>query len=128
MIKISVVKQANYPVSAANIKKKLNTYFTKNGISSTAEVSVAIVGEKRMRELSAKYLKDNKTHSVLSFTPDEVKDKFVYPPDGTIHLGEILVCYPAAVQEAQKEARLIDEAVYKLIEHGAGHLLGFHHE
>jgi len=128
MIKISVIKQTNYPVSSAQIKKKLRAYFVKNGIISPAEASVAIVGEKRMHDLTGKYLKDNKRHSVLSFTPDENKDKFIFPPDGMIHLGDIIVCYPAAVNEAQKEEKLIEVKVYELIEHAAGHLLGFHHE
>lgn len=127
MIKVFVTKQSNYPVNAVNIKKKLAAFFTKQGIVSSAEVSVAIVGEAKMMNVGAKYLKDKKLHNVLSFTPTEVKD-FVYPPDGTLHLGEIIVCYPLAVREAGEENVLTDERVYELIEHGALHLLGIHHQ
>jgi len=127
MIKVSVTKQSNYPVDAVSIKKKLAAFFTKQGIVSDAEVSVAIVGEAKMMDVGAKYLKDKKLHNVLSFTPTEVKD-FVYPPDGTIHLGEIIVCFPQAVKEAGEENVLTDERVYTLVKHGAMHLLGFHHE
>lgn len=128
MIKVSVVKQGNYPVSVPPLKKKLREIFMKNGISSNAEVSVAIVGEKRMLSLSREYMKDNKLHNVLSFTPEEVKEKFVNPPDSTLHLGEIIVCYPKAVSETNKEGKLIEEKIYELVEHGARHLLGIHHE
>lgn len=127
MIKISITKQSNYPVGVPNIKKKLAKFLAKSGIVSDAEVSVAIVGEKKMIDLCEKYLKDGKLHNVLSFTPAEVKGNFVYPPDGTIHLGEIVVCYPVAVSEAKKENVLIETRVYELIEHGALHLLGIHH-
>ncbi len=128
MIKVSVTKQSSYPVRVSVIKKKLAEFLAKNGIVSDAEVTVAIIGEKKMMEIGGKYLKDKRLHNVLSFVPGEVKGGFVYPPDGKIHLGEIIVCYPQAVKEAGEENVLIDERVYELIEHGATHLLGIHHE
>lgn len=128
MIKVLITKQSNYPVKTAPIKKKLAEFLAKNGIVSDAEVSVAIVGEAKMLDIGKKYLKDNKLHNVLSFVPNEIKGSFVYPPDGTIDMGEIIVCYPLAVKEAGEEYVLIDERVYELIEHGALHLLGIHHE
>ena len=128
MIKVDVIKQSNYPVSVPRLKKRLADFFVKKGIVSDAEVSVAIVGEKKMLDISKKYLKDGKIHNVLSFTPDESKEKFVYPPDGALHLGEIIICYPLVFGEAKKENRLIEDKVYELVEHGARHLLGEHHE
>jgi len=128
MVKVLISKQGNYPVKSSDIKKKLKAFFENHGIVSDAEVSVAIVNESRMLALGKSYLGDNKLHNVLSFTPDETKKKFVFPPDGVIHLGEIVVCYPVAINEAKVENVLTDEKVYELIEHGAMHLLGFHHE
>lgn len=123
-----MTKQSNYPVGVALIKKRLSAFLQKKGIVSDAEVSVAIVGEKKMTDIGNKYLKDRKLHNVLSFTPNETKKRFVFPPDGIIHLGEIIVCYQKAVEESKKENVLIDEKVYELVEHGALHLLGIHHE
>jgi probable rRNA maturation factor len=128
MVKTLFSKQSNYPVSAAKIKKRLSIFLEKNGIVSDADVSVAIIGEKKMMEIVKKYLKDNKIHNVLSFTPTEVKSNFVYPPDGVIHLGEIIICYSAALNEAKMENVLIDDKVCELVEHGALHLLGIHHK
>jgi len=127
MIKVGIIKQANYPISAPKLKKKLSEFFMKNGIASDAEVSVAIVAEKKMLETSKTYLKDNSLHNVLSFTPDEVKEKFIYPPGALMPLGEIIICYPVAVSEAKKEGKLVEEKIYELSEHGALHLLGIHH-
>lgn len=128
MIKIYVKKQSNYPVSSVKIKRTLRTLLEKSGIVSDCVVSVALVGEKKMRELGKKYLKDDELHSVLSFPFEESKEKFVYPAGAKIHLGEIIVCYPVAVQEAKKEEKLIDDKIYELVEHGAMHLMGIHHE
>lgn len=128
MIKVNVTKQSNYPVKSAEIKHRLAKFFSEHGIISDAEVSVAIVGEKKMMEVGKKFLKDGKLHNVLSFVPEEEKIGFVYPPGSPINLGEIIVCYPLAVKEAVEENILVEERVYKLIEHGGLHLMGIHHE
>lgn len=127
MVKVNITKQSNYPVKVTDIKKKLAKFFVNNGIVSDAEVSIAIVGEAKMLSIGRTYKKDDKLHNVFSFTPTEVKN-FIFPPDNLIHLGEIVVCYPQAVKEANGENKLVDEKVYELIEHSALHLLGIHHE
>jgi len=130
MIKVNVNKQSNYPVNTPKLKKVLRNFFLEQGIVSDAEVSVAIVGVKKMLEIAKKYLKEKgkKAHNVLAFTPEEIKGKFVYPPDGTVHLGEIIICYPGVVEEAKEKGQLIDEAVVELAIHSALHLMGEHHE
>ena len=106
----------------------MREFLVKEGIVSDCVVSVAIVGEKKMLETGKKHLKDKILHNVLSFTESEIKGSFVYPPDGKIYLGEILLCYPKVLEEAREEDILIDEKACDLVEHGALHLLGKHHE
>jgi probable rRNA maturation factor len=128
MISISVKKQPDHLISKSDIKRYLTTLLEQSGAVSNTEVSVALVSEKRMLDISRKYLKDNKIHNVLSFTYSEIADKFTFPPDGTTHLGEIVVCYPLAEKEANTEGISVKERVRELIEHGALHLIGIHHD
>lgn len=128
MIKVNVSKQSNFPVKSSLIKRRLRDFLTKEGIVSDCMVSVAIVGKAKMLEMSRKHLNDKVLHNVLSFTESEIKGNFIYPPDGKIYLGEIVICYPKVLEEAKEESVLIDERVSELIEHGALHLLGKHHE
>lgn len=128
MITINVSKQSNFPVKSSLIKKRLREFLTTEGIVSDCVVSVAIVGREKMLEVAKKHLKDNAIHNVLSFTESELKESFIYPPDGKIYLGEIVLCFPKVVEEAKEENVLIYEKAYELIEHGALHLLGKHHE
>ena len=127
MISVLVSKSGNYPVGTPEVKKALRDFFTKNGIVSDASVSVSIIGLAKMKAISKKYLNDNNPHNVLSFTTEETKGKFVYPPD-KIYLGEIILCYPLIVEEATKEGKLIDEKAIELSVHAGEHLLGRHHE
>jgi len=128
MIKVNVSKQSNFPVKSSLVKKRLREFLMKEGIVSDCVVSVAIVGKEKMLKVGKKHLKDKILHNVLSFTESELKGSFVYPPDGKIYLGEIILCYPKIVEEAKDEGSLIDERVCELVEHGALHLLGKHHE
>lgn len=130
MIRVNVYKQSNYPVSAPKIKQGLKTFLKDKGITSDAEVSIAIVDEKKMKRLGKRYLKEDGegVHNVLSFTEKEVKKDFKQQPDGIIRLGEIVICFPKLLEETKKEDKLIDEKAAELVEHGAMHLLGIHHE
>lgn len=130
MIRVNVKKQSNYPSSVKKIRDSLSKFFESHGIVSDAEVSVAIVGKEKMQELGKTYLNEDgiNVHNVLSFTPDEVRGEFINPPDGILHLGEIVICYPKVVEEAKYEGVLIDAKVIELCEHGALHLMGIHHK
>ena len=128
MIKIYVKKQSNYPVKATVLKDKLRRFLEQKGIVSDSVVNISLVSEKKMLQLSYKFLNEkDKLHNVLSFPGSETKREFVYPDD-VIQLGEIVVCYPVAFEEAKKGGILIEDKVYELVEHGARHLLGEHHD
>lgn len=129
MIKVFVTKQSSFPVSTPKIKKYLADFLKSKGMTSESYVSVALIGKSRMVDLARKFLKEkNKLHNVLSFTSSEVKGKFYYPDKSAIDLGEIVVCYPVAFEEAKKEGKLIEDKVRELIEHAALHLMGVHHK
>lgn len=129
MIKVYVKKTSTYPVSATLIKRKLKKFFSDNGIVSDSMVSVALVSKPKMKDLSRRYLGEKDAlHNVLSFPAGESKGEFIFPEKAQIDLGEIVVCYPVAVEEAKTEDKLIEDKIIELIEHGAMHLLGKHHE
>ena len=128
MISVFVKNQSKYSINSNKIKLALTTLLEQRGVVSKTKVSVAIVDEKKMLDISRKYLKDDKVHNVLSFTYDEVKENFVYPPDNSKYLGEIIVCYSKAKEEARVEGISTDDRIVDLVKHGALHLIGIHHD
>ena len=132
MITVSVVNKSNFGVSAKAIKDCVKKTFEENGISSDAEASVAIVSAVKMKEMAMKYMEETEEeaegHPVLSFPSDEVEKPFVFPPDKTLHLGEIVVSYHHALEDSKSKNILVDEAVCELSVHGALHLIGIHHD
>jgi len=128
MIKVKVFKEKPYPVSSPNIKKSLRAFLEEKGIVSEAIVSVALVGEEKILKLAREYLNEKGiVHNVLSFPAKEVRGEFI-DPLGKINLGEVVVCYPKACDEAKCEGSLIEEKVIELTNHGALHLMGIHHK
>lgn len=132
MIEISVYKQGNYAISAAKVKKRLNEVLRREGIVSDFIVSIAFVGEKKMQDLVDKYYKDDPEnlyiHPILTFPTNEMTGEFVMPGDVKPDLGEIIISYPEAVATAKETGKLIDDVILSLVEHGAMHLLGHHHD
>src|SRR6185369_5871668 len=109
MITVSIYKQGNFPVNAKKIKDAVVKTLSDNGILSDCTVDVAIVNEKKMDELNEKYYKDKVyEHPVFTFPANE-GDPFVFPPDGKMHLGEIVISFPFVVEEARENGKLIDD-------------------
>lgn len=128
MITVGVSKESNFPVKSENIKSVIKKTLNTNGIVSDCEVSVAIVGRKTMQDYVDKYYDDHDDHPVLSFPSNEVEGRFVFPPNGKMYLGEIVVSYDWCVDEANKTGKLVEELVLEMAEHGCMHLLGIHHD
>jgi len=58
--------------------------------------------------------------------PDD--SPFIMPPDGVLHLGEVIISYQQAVRQAEDIGHGIDQELALLIVHGVLHLLGYDHD
>jgi len=128
MITVGVSKESNFPVKSEKIKETVKETLNANGIVSDCEVSVAIVHRTTMQGYVDKYYDDHDDHPVLSFPTSEVEGRFIMPPDGKIHLGEIIISYDWCTDEANKTGKLVEDIVSELASHGCLHLLGIHHD
>lgn len=133
MVNVTVYKKGNFPVSAKKIKDAVSNIIREKGLTSSCEVSVAVTSDQYVYDLAKKYLTDDtdeeaREHPVLSFPVSELEGPFVFPPEEVIQLGEIIVSYPKAVEEAKRNGKLIDDVVCDLATHGALHLMGIHHD
>lgn len=128
---ISVLFQteSHFPVPTKIVKEAVTAALEKK-VKGNVEVSVIIVGDRRMKELNSSYRKIDDTTDVLSFPqndPSQQAHPFVNPPDNTLYLGDIVVSFPQAVLEAAHENKMVDDKIVELVLHGLDHLLGIHH-
>lgn len=125
-LRVLIYVESRYKVNRKRIKTALSNFLTEQRINSPVEVSVAIVGDRKMRSLSKKYKGEDKTRNILSFSLSE-GEKMEVPP-GVLRLGDIVISYPVVITEAARDEVLVDDKVDELVVHGLKHLLGLHHE
>ncbi|MGH8507374.1 MAG: rRNA maturation RNase YbeY [Gammaproteobacteria bacterium] len=87
-----------------------------------AEVTVRIVGEAEGAELNRRWRKRSGATNVLSF-----------PSEGLEHaapafLGDIVICAPVVMREAQEQSKFPEAHWAHLVVHGVLHLLGYEHQ
>ena len=125
-IKVLIFVESRYKANRKRIKQIIKNTLDKNEIGGAVEVSVAIVGDRKMRELSKKYKGEDKTRNILSFSQTE--GEAVILPGDALRLGDIVLSFPQVINDAVRDEMLVDDKVDQLIEHGLMHLLGLHHE
>jgi len=93
-------------------------------VSADAEVSLLLVGQRRMRTLNRNFRGIDASTDVLSF-PLLTTDA----PSGTpLLLGDIVICLPQAAADARRHRQTLDDTLALLLTHGALHLLGYDHD
>lgn len=125
-IRVLLFVESRYKVNRRRIKNTARALLIEQGVKGPAEVSVAIVGDRKMRELSKKHRGLDKTTNVLSFSL--IEGEHVNLPPDVLGLGDVVISYPAVIREAAKEEVLVDDKIDELLKHGLLHLLGVHHE
>lgn len=125
-LKVQIFVESRYRINRKRVKSVVDKVLEKNEVSTPVEVSVAIVGDRKMRELSKKYKGEDKTHNVLSFSQTDGEP--VKANEDILRLGDVVISYPQVIREASAEEVYVDDKIDELVEHGLLHLLGLHHE
>lgn len=139
MVNILIQTDTRYPVNRKIIRKAIADVFVSQKIADIdTEISMSVVGARKMRFLTREFLSEDRPHEVLAFglqdTTSSVKETggqaigFVDVPDGILHLGDVILCWPEVLRSASARDVFVDDELYRLVVHGAEHLLGKHHE
>ena len=130
MLSVLIKTDSHFQVERKRIRKLIEELLKKEGVKGNVDVSIDIIGDRLMKKLNKKYRGVDETTDVLSFPIANLttKSQFIDPPDGVLRLGDIVISYPQAVEDAKLLNRLVDVIIDELIIHGLQHLLGQHHE
>ncbi len=118
--------------SAEWMERIVEKVFMYENTTPELEISLVITGQERIQNLNREYRHQDKPTDVLSFSLSEQNPEeqtpFIGPPDGLLHLGEVIISYPQAVIQAQEHGHSIKKEMAILIIHGILHVLGYDHE
>src|SRR3972149_7555702 len=120
-INVLIFVESRYKVNRKRIRSAVGSTLSKEGVKSPVEVSVAVVGDRKMRELSLKYKGEDKTRNILTFSlSDGERTKDI---ENVLRLGDIVISYPEVIREVVRDEVLVDTRIDELIIHGLNHLL-----
>lgn len=125
-VKILIFVESRYRVSRKKIKSAIKFVLEEQKVLSPLEVSIAIVGDRKMKALNKKFRQKDSTTNILSFPLSEGESTHL--PQDILRLGDIVISYPEVIREAARDEKLVDERIEELVRHGMLHLLGLHHE
>jgi probable rRNA maturation factor len=99
------------------------------GLSHT-ELSVAFVNSERMQAINARFRGINRPTDVLSFPLFDAPPRpwEVSSPCSCLPIGDIVICIPKAVAQADDYGITFREELLRLLIHGLLHLAGYDHE
>jgi probable rRNA maturation factor len=108
-----------------NFLKKIAKKVLEGENKKEAQISLALVGQERMRKLNKRYLKKNRVTDVLAFGKNQ---KFPIVPENKLWLGEIVICPREVKKNAKKFGQSFKKELSLCLIHGILHLLGYNHE
>jgi len=87
-----------------------------------ASVTLVITGDSQMARLNSQFRGIESTTDVLSFPSGDNN-----PDSEKIYLGDVIISYPRAVEQAKIGGHSIESELLLLVVHGMLHLLGYDH-
>lgn len=128
---VSIFVESRYKVNRKRINAAILRTLKEQEVVTPVDISLAIVGNRKMRSLNKKYRNLDKTTNVLSFSLNEGENA-ILPPKPAFdtdvwQLGDVVLSYPQIIKEAAEGNILVDDKVDELVSHGLLHLLGIHH-
>ena len=116
------------------LQRVVEQTLSKKGLDSPIELSMVITDAKTIRKLNKRYRGRDEATDVLSFAMLEENPAlaatpgFITPPDGVLHLGEVILSYPQAAIQAEEQHHPLERELALLMIHGILHLLGHEDE
>ena len=112
-------------------RRMAQTVLKAEGVAPPYEISLVFTDSETVKQLNRDYRGVDEPTDVLAFymLPQKGADSsFALPPDGVTRLGEVIISYPQAAEQAREQGHSPERELALLIIHGILHLLGYDHE
>lgn len=97
---------------------------------SNAELTLLITNDREIHELNYHFRGVDAPTDVLSFgeaSAENAGDPLVTTPEGAPYLGDVVISYPRAREQAASGGHAVQDEICLLVVHGVLHLLGHDH-
>lgn len=97
---------------------------THQQIPVGSDLSIVVDDDDYLHQLNLEFLKIDSPTDVLSFP---VGENEVDPETGQPYLGDVIISYPRAAEQASTAGHTVTDEMQLLVVHGVLHLLGHDH-
>lgn len=123
MITFQIDEAYQSQIDTKRLQKAVSDTLYHQRIQPAVEISIVIGTADYIQTLNQIYRGINEPTDVLAF-PHNMID----PDTGEKNLGDIIIAYPIAVQQAEAGGHSVMAELILLVIHGTLHLLGYTHE
>jgi probable rRNA maturation factor len=116
-------RQRKQKISIRQLRQVARKILSVSGCPD-AELSILIVGDRRIRQINRDYLQRDKATNVISFAQQEGEEI----GGDTLLLGDVVISAETAARDAADAGLPLAGELYFLLLHGILHLLGYDHE
>ena len=122
MIEIEIEQDFRDLIEINNLQAVAGKVLAITETNLKSEIGLKITDDANLQQFNLQYMGIDSPTDVLSFPVS-----FENPDTGNPYLGDILISYPTAVQQAEAAGHPPAEEITLLLVHGILHLLGYDH-
>lgn len=122
---IDVQNQGNYAVDAARLQAASKTVLSQHDVHPDTALTIVITDNDYVRNLNRQHRNIDSHTDILSFPADAPPVEIEGEPP---YLGDLVIAFPYASAQAEREEHNLDDSLSLLVVHGTLHLLGYDHD
>lgn len=125
MYTVEVQNDRGYPVDGSRLQAAAKTVLAQQNAQPDSALTVVVTDNESVTTLNRQYRGTDAPTDVLSFTADAPPVKLDDEPP---YLGDLIIAYPYAATQAEREGYDLGDSLALLVVHGTLHLLGYDHD
>jgi probable rRNA maturation factor len=122
---VDVLNEDGFPVYEDRLRQAAETVLLQHEVAAQSGLTIVIDDDEAVRDLNRQFRQVDAPTDVLSFPAD-------VPPvvieDEAPYLGDLVIAFPYASAQAEREDHPLDDSLSLLVVHGTLHLLGYDHD
>lgn len=123
---IDIQNEADYPVDETRLCEAVQTVLAGQNADPESAISVVIGDDAHITALNQQFRGIDAPTDVLSFPAEPLPDEL--RGDEPPYLGDLVIAYPYAMAQAEREGHDTGDSLALLVIHGTLHLLGYDHD
>jgi probable rRNA maturation factor len=118
---IEVQNDDEYPINAERLILAVETTLAQQEAVAGCQITIVITDNESVQALNNEFRKVDAPTDILSF-PFSGDARFAS------YLGDLVIAFPYASAQAEREAHPLEDSLMLLVVHGTLHLLGYDHD